>query len=407
MNSTTTKKPHEKLEQTDMYLSRRKRIEIGTISGLCGGFAIFLTIFAVDANLAVVPGTFYKMVGIPVGLEGLAATIFGLAGHMMTAALIGATFCYCSGLHKRLEIKTPKKGAIAGGVTGIAVYAIFFMPITFFIMTPSLEASTTDAQGLVATLANIDSKKLVENIDLVLFGALEMHIVYGIIMGTVCGMAAKSTITKNLPSLKLIALAIIIATGTVASYYVVIESYSTKITTQGALTAELERLQEGLTYTKFVQMDKEARDQLVSIMPGSTINLMVQEAKKHNSFASDGMGEITSNLSNGELKYIQLGQIKGVKGNDATGQAFVISAGTEQFLRFEKFSVTNGPVLNVALTKDGNISTGYNVGPLKANSGDQNYNISGIDTSQYSVVVIYSEPFGHYYASSNLVRIQS
>ncbi len=69
-------------------------------------------------------------------------------------------------------------------------------------------------------------------------------------------------------------------------------------------------------------------------------------------------------------------------------------------LRLEGFEVTNGPELHVLLVPDADPQgrddiTGYvDLGGLKGNIGDQNYEIpSGTDVSGYGSVVIYCEPF--------------
>lgn len=288
-------------------ITQLQRTVIGAVGGLVGGFAIFLIIFGIDAELSVTPGTFYKMVGIPVGLSDISATIFGLVGHMLTAALIGTVFCFCSGLHQKLDIKSIRKGAFAGGVTAMTVYAIFFVPITLFIMNPALASQTTDDVGLVTTLANIDSKKLIENMNLILLGALEMHIVYGIVMGTFCAMILKKEFTKigptltNAHTLKITVIAIILATSVVASYYVLTPSYSQISLEQSTLSSELSKIQEGLTYSKFIALAREEKLDLIAKMPGSTINLIINEAKKFDTSSSDRMDEITSKVqSNNE-----------------------------------------------------------------------------------------------------------
>ena len=71
-----------------------------------------------------------------------------------------------------------------------------------------------------------------------------------------------------------------------------------------------------------------------------------------------------------------------------------------QVLRLENFEVTNGPDLHVLLVPDDNPAgrddiTGYiDLGSLKGNIGDQNYEVpDGIDVGSYGSVVIYCQPF--------------
>jgi hypothetical protein len=154
----------------------------GCIAGLVGGFALFSSFFWIDSEVGVPFGTFYKVVGMIVGLDGLSAITFGFFAHMLTAALIGAVFCICSKLHKLLHISSVPKGIIGGAVTGIQVYAIFFMPITMYVMFPMI---TSQASGLDA-MSEEDmqiAKLLVQTHDKILWGALVLHVLYGAIMG--------------------------------------------------------------------------------------------------------------------------------------------------------------------------------------------------------------------------------
>lgn len=66
------------------------RVKVGTVSGLVGGFAIFLSIFMIDLSLNAGQGAFYKVVGLPLGMSGISATLTGMILHMLTAALVGA-----------------------------------------------------------------------------------------------------------------------------------------------------------------------------------------------------------------------------------------------------------------------------------------------------------------------------
>jgi hypothetical protein len=154
----------------------------GCIAGLVGGFALFSSFFWIDSEIGVPFGTFYKAVGMIVGLDDMAAIAFGFFAHMLTAALIGAIFCICSKTHKILHISGIPKGIIGGAVTGIQVYAIFFMPITLYVMFPMI---TANASGL-STVSDEDmqiAKILMQTHDKILWGSLLLHVLYGAIMG--------------------------------------------------------------------------------------------------------------------------------------------------------------------------------------------------------------------------------
>lgn len=80
-------------------------------------------------------------------------------------------------------------------------------------------------------------------------------------------------------------------------------------------------------------------------------------------------------------------------------------------LRFEDFDVTNGPDLRVILTPADNVtsrddvtSAGYiELGALKGNVGDQNYEIpDDVALDEYATVVIYCQPFHVVFATAEL-----
>jgi hypothetical protein len=74
-----------------------------------------------------------------------------------------------------------------------------------------------------------------------------------------------------------------------------------------------------------------------------------------------------------------------------------------KFIRFENFNVTNGPNLFVYLATDKNISDFVDLGALKANIGNQNYEIpDGTDLAKYKTVVIWCKAFSVLFGSAEL-----
>lgn len=165
------------------------KAKVGTVAGLVGGFALFVSLFGIDSQLGVAPGTFYMMLGLAVGLHDMPAIVFGFMAHMLTAATIGALFCVCSILHRVLYITSVWKGIFAGGVTGLEVYAIFFIPITLFLMVPTIDSTIIDGSNTVVSAYERGAVTVLRaNLDLIMWGALVLHVLYGSIMGLFSGM---------------------------------------------------------------------------------------------------------------------------------------------------------------------------------------------------------------------------
>lgn len=94
----------------------------------------------------------------------------------------------CSTIHRLLNINSFQKGVFAGGVTGLVVYAVFFLPINLFVMIPSVEQITMNPEqyGLSAEEAAPVST-LLSNADRILLGSLYLHLLFGVVMGFFAG----------------------------------------------------------------------------------------------------------------------------------------------------------------------------------------------------------------------------
>lgn len=160
------------------------KAKVGAIAGLVGGFALFASFLWIDQNVGVEPGTFYKMVGIAVGLNNFPAIVFGFIAHFLTAALIGAVFCMCSVIHKSLHITNIQKGIFAGGVTGLQVYAVFFLPITVFVMIPA----ASEYSMALSPQESLVFSTVLSDVGKILWIALLLHVLYGGVMGFFTGM---------------------------------------------------------------------------------------------------------------------------------------------------------------------------------------------------------------------------
>ncbi|MGI0037803.1 MAG: DM13 domain-containing protein [Nitrososphaera sp.] len=90
--------------------------------------------------------------------------------------------------------------------------------------------------------------------------------------------------------------------------------------------------------------------------------------------------------------------------HDAQGTARVIPIESGNVLRLEEFRSTNGPDLYVYLSTDKGATEFVNLGRLKANIGNQNYDIpDGTDLSKYDTVLIWCQQFSVLFGSADLI----
>jgi hypothetical protein len=153
--------------------------------------------------------------------------------------------------------------------------------------------------------------------------------------------------------------------------------------------SEEERIEKGQ------QMSIEERDMVMkgaAQTNGTTVN-------EEMTTISGGAGEEASTV-------LYAGTFIGVNDgiHNAEGQAKVIKLSDgSNFVRLEDFRSTNGPDLYVYLSTDKSNFDFVNLGRLKGNVGNQNYEIpQGTDLSKYDTVLIWCQAFSVLFGSAEL-----
>ena len=137
----------------------------------------------------------------------------------------------------------------------------------------------------------------------------------------------------------------------------------------------------------------------------TTINEPAPDAAGTDMMESDeeDMSRGAEMMTSGALAGSFIGVGDGI--HDATGVAKVIPVAEGNVLRLENFRSTNGPDLYVYLSSDKDAEEFVSLGRLKANSGNQNYDIpNGTDLSKYDNVLIWCQQFSVLFGSAQLVR---
>jgi len=164
------------------------RLKVGAVAGLVGGFALFSSFMAIDQSLDIPNGTFYKTIGIPLGLDGTAAITAGFLAHMLASAVIGAMFAWSSSLWRTFQVVTVSKGILTGSITGLIVFGVFFLPIHYFVMMPTVSDEFSIIDDSRLSVEQLEALyELLLNTDRVLWHALFLHVLYGAVMGLMVG----------------------------------------------------------------------------------------------------------------------------------------------------------------------------------------------------------------------------
>ena len=152
----------------------------------------------------------------------------------------------------------------------------------------------------------------------------------------------------------------------------------------------------------FMNMTEEQRAQAAKNMTQNEKEMIMNEFSKQNATVSENMNEttVTNNTMALRGNFVDAGD----GFHKAEGITKVINlADGRTFLRLENLKTTNGPDLYVYLSVGKDASDIVNLGRLKGNIGNQNYEIpAGTDLSKYNTVLIWCKAFSTLFGSAKL-----
>lgn len=156
-------------------------------------------------------------------------------------------------------------------------------------------------------------------------------------------------------------------------------------------------------FQKYMNLTEEERKQAAENMSREqAISIGIMAAKQNITINENINASIAQQSTNNILS----GTFEGIGDgfHKVEGVANVIRLGSEvEILRLENFKATNGPDLYVYLSTDKSASDFVNVGRLKGNIGNQNYEIqAGTDLSKYNTVLIWCRAFSFLFGSAQL-----
>lgn len=157
-------------------------------------------------------------------------------------------------------------------------------------------------------------------------------------------------------------------------------------------------------YYKFQSLDDVERSNIASEMTDREKNILMIGAKETNKEINEEMSKFMDNLSftrNLEGTFIGVGD--GIHNVDGIAKILTLVDGSK-ILRLENFKSTNGPDLHVYLSTDKMASNFMDLGRLKGNIGNQNYQVPvDIDLSKYNNVLIWCKAFSVLFGNAQLV----
>ena len=160
------------------------------------------------------------------------------------------------------------------------------------------------------------------------------------------------------------------------------------------------------SFEQFMAMSEQQRyDRGHQMSADQKEAIMKQAAQTQSAMINEGM---TDSMASPQSSVVHSGTFVGVNDgiHNAEGNAKIIqlSNGAGSVLRLEDFKSTNGPDLYVYLSTDKGTATDFvNLGRLKGNIGNQNYDIpKRTDLSKYDTVLIWCRAFSVLFGSAEL-----
>jgi hypothetical protein len=152
----------------------------------------------------------------------------------------------------------------------------------------------------------------------------------------------------------------------------------------------------------FMNMTEEQRIQISQNMTQDEKQMVMDKFSKQNSTVYENMSDTTTHPNTEPLmgEFIDAGD--GFHKAEGIAKVIDLTDG-RTFLRLENLKTTNGPDLYVYLSTGKDSSDIVNLGRLKGNIGNQNYEIPiGTDLSKYNTVLIWCKAFSTLFGSAQL-----
>lgn len=159
-------------------------------------------------------------------------------------------------------------------------------------------------------------------------------------------------------------------------------------------------------FDEFMAMSEEERAEKGQQMSTEEREMIMKgAAQSEGIIVADEMTEAMN--TTGQASSAYTGAFVGVNDgiHNAEGRVVVIPLGDDgrSILRLEDFKSTNGPDLYVYLSTDKAASDFVNLGRLKGNMGNQNYEIpEGTDLEKYDTVLIWCKAFSVLFGSAEI-----
>ena len=167
--------------------------------------------------------------------------------------------------------------------------------------------------------------------------------------------------------------------------------------------------ESSIGFEKFMAMTEEEKINAAKNMTVEEKDMIMRTAAEQDTIINETMTstkDSSKNTEQNENKNILVGDFMGVNDgiHNAEGKAKILTLSDgSQIIRLEDFRSTNGPDVHLYLSTNKQASDFIDLGRLKANIGNQNYQIPvNTDYNKYKYVLIWCQPFSVLFGSAQL-----
>ena len=159
-----------------------KGIKYGAFAGFIATWSISSLIAIIELLVGLKISTFYSIMGISLGLNNVATAAYaGFGLHLLTGTILGAVLGAIGIRWKKVRMLNPYKSLLVGMGVGIVIWLVLFLPITAFLVEPSINRITI---MLAIELQHIVlSENINQSIRNIAISAIAFHLVWGAIFG--------------------------------------------------------------------------------------------------------------------------------------------------------------------------------------------------------------------------------
>jgi len=167
-----------------------KAVLFGIAGGIIGSLAMIAPKMISNIQLEMPYNVNWIVFGIVFGADQPNAFSVGLGIHVVTGIIIGAIFGIITGKITKLRINKISRGIVLGIITGLIVFGVFFMPMLENVLAPNLMKLM---MGMNPD-APIDmlKQKMQTKLPTVIQTSLGLHILFGIVLGSVASLLTRS-----------------------------------------------------------------------------------------------------------------------------------------------------------------------------------------------------------------------